>query len=339
MHNPKHVQACVWLVIATALWGVSFPLVHASWLLQKQLATEISSVFFAASLAVVRFSAAGLIIALFAVPTLRTMTRLEWQQGVGLGLFGGLGILFQMDGLAHISHNPASTSAFLTQFSCIAIPVWVAWATRAWPRFVVIVSCIMVLTGVAILSQFDWRTFTMGRGEAETILSAILFAGQILWLERPRYRENRVTHFTVVMFATITILIAPVAMLTAPAPRAFLAAYTSWPALVLVGGIVFICTLGAYTLMNVWQPHVTATEAGLIYCVEPICASIFAAFLPGWISRFANIDYADERLTRYLLIGGILITAANILIQVEAMLRRRKVNQQVTPALSCRKGS
>ena len=80
-------------------------------------------------------------------------------------------------------------------------------------------------------------------------------------------------------------------------------------------------------MMNVWQPHVTATEAGLIYCVEPICASMFAAFLPGWISRFANIDYANERLTHHLLIGGTLVTAANVLIQVEAMLRRRKANQ------------
>ena len=324
MHNPKHVQACVWLVIATALWGVSFPLVHASWLLQKQLVPEISSVFFAASLAVVRFSVAGLIIALFAVRTLRTMTRLEWQQGVGLGLFGGLGILFQMDGLAHISHNPASTSAFLTQFSCIAIPIWVAWAKRALPKFVVIVSCAMVLTGVAILSQFDWRKFTMGRGEAETILSAILFAGQILWLERPRYTGNRVTHFTVVMFATITVLILPLAVLATPTPRAFITIYNSWPVLVLIGGIVLICTLGAYTMMNVWQPHVTATEAGLIYCVEPICASMFAAFLPGWISQFANIDYANERLTKHLLIGGALITAANVLIQIEAIVQRRK---------------
>ena len=327
MRDSKHVQACVWLLVATGLWGLSFPVIHATWLVQKQLVPGISSFFFAASLAVVRFSVAGSIIALLSVGTLRRMTRSEIQQGIGLGMFGGLGIVFQMDGLAHTS---ASTSAFLTQFSCLVIPIWVAWSQRALPKWAVIVSCVMVLTGVAILAQFDWHKFTMGRGEAETILSAILFAGQILWLERPRYAGNRATHFTVVMFATIAVLIAPVVLFTAPSAGAFVAIYRPVEVLTLIASIVLVCTLGAYMLMNVWQPHVTATEAGLIYCVEPISASMFAAFLPGCISRFAHIDYANEHLTKNLIVGGGLITAANVLIQVEAMLQRRKI-QAVTP--------
>jgi drug/metabolite transporter (DMT)-like permease len=323
MHNPKHVRACVWLLIATGFWGLSFPFIRSTWLLQRQLVPEISSVFFAAALAVVRFSVAGIIIGLFAVRTLRQLTRLELQQGIGLGVFGGLGIVFQMDGLAHTS---ASTSAFLTQFYCLVIPVWVLCQKRVAPKLAVIISSIMVLVGVAILAQFDWREFQMGRGEAETILAAVFFAGQILWLERPRYTPNRVTHFTVVMFATIAVLIAPVAVFTAPSAEAFVAAYAPVEVLALVAGIVFICTLAAYMMMNVWQPHVTATEAGLIYCVEPVCASVFAAFLPGWISKFANIDYANEHLTSNLIIGGALITAANVLIQLEAMRQRRKAS-------------
>jgi drug/metabolite transporter (DMT)-like permease len=335
MRNPKHVQACVWLLAATALWGLSFPFVRASWLLQKQLAPEISSFFFASALAVVRFSVAGLLIAIFSARTLAKLTQLELQQGIGLGAFGGLGIVFQMDGLAHTS---ASTSAFLTQFYCLIIPVWVAWRQRALPKLAVVISSIMVLTGVAILSQFNWHEFKMGRGEAETILSAAFFAGQMLWLERPRYAQNRVTHFTVIMFATITVMIAPVAVFAAPSARAFVEAYSSFASWVLVGSIALICTLLAYSMMNVWQPHVTATEAGLIYCVEPICASVFAAHLPGWISQFAHIDYPNEHLTKNLIFGGALVTAANVLIQIEAVLQRRKAqpitSQRCSPASS-----
>jgi len=190
----------------------------------------------------------------------------------------------------------------------------------------------MVLTGVAILAEFDWREFKMGRGEAETILSAVFFAGQILWLERPRYAPNGVGNFTVVMFATITLLIAPVAAFTAPSAHAVAAAYSSAAVLALLAGIVYICTLGAYLMMNVWQPHVTATEAGLIYCVEPVYASFFAAFLPGWISKLAHIDYANERITKNLLIGGALITVANVLIQLDAMRQRRKVALTISPS-------
>ncbi|HEY0552593.1 MAG TPA: DMT family transporter [Verrucomicrobiae bacterium] len=321
MHNPKHLRACLWLLFATAIWGISFPFVKAILLAQEQLVPGVSSVFFAALGTVVRFGVAGLLIAMFAIRSLPRLTRNEISQGVGLGFFGGLGILFQMDALAH---TDASTSAFLTQFYCIIIPAWVAWRQRAAPKFAVIASLVLVVIGMAILSHFDWRHFKMGRGEAETILCALFFAGQILWLERPRYAGNSATHFTVVMFATIVVLIAPVAIFTAPSPRAFVRSYASVEVLALVGVLTLACTLTAYMLMNIWQPHVTATEAGLIYCIEPICASLFAVVLPGWLSRFADINYANERITMNLLIGGGFVTAANVLIQIEAMRQRRK---------------
>jgi hypothetical protein len=67
--------------------------------------------------------------------------------------------------------------------------------------------------------------------------------------------------------------------------------------------------------MNYWQRRVTATEAGLIYCAEPVIASALALFLPALFSVWTNISYANETLTARLLIGGGLITVANILLQ------------------------
>jgi drug/metabolite transporter (DMT)-like permease len=317
----RHVAACLWLLFATAVWGISFPVIKALWLVQEKLVPNPPDFFLAALASVVRFGVAGLIIAVFCVRTLRHLTRCECAQGIGLGIFGGLGIIFQMDGLAH---TPASTSAFLTQFYCLLLPLWVAFRQRAAPSLVVIVSTLMVLAGMAILSRFDWNKFKMGRGEAETILSAVFFAGQILWLERPRYAGNRVTHFTVVMFATITVLILPVAFVTAPSSRAIVAAFESAEVLVLMGVLTLACTLAAYSIMNYWQPHVSATEAGLIYCVEPLFASLFAVMLPGLLSRFAGINYANEHLTMNLLIGGGLVTLANVLIQIAALRQRSK---------------
>jgi drug/metabolite transporter (DMT)-like permease len=134
------------------------------------------------------------------------------------------------------------------------------------------------------------------------------------------------SHFTVIMFTTICVLILPVSLLTAPSLGAFAAAYSSLRVLALVAVIALGCTLIAYSVMNIWQPHVSATEAGLIYCVEPLFASVFALFMPGWLSKFAAIDYANEHVTMNLVMGGGLITAANIFIQMEAMWRRRKLD-------------
>jgi hypothetical protein len=66
--------------------------------------------------------------------------------------------------------------------------------------------------------------------------------------------------------------------------------------------------------MNVWQPRVHPTHAGLVYCAEPLCASVCALFLPGWIGECSGINYPNETLTANLWIGGALITIANVLI-------------------------
>jgi drug/metabolite transporter (DMT)-like permease len=81
--------------------------------------------------------------------------------------------------------------------------------------------------------------------------------------------------------------------------------------------LTVVCTLGAFGLMNAWQPKITATEAGLIYCVEPIFGSAMALVLPVWFSLWAGIDYANERATWTLLTGGALITLANLLLQLK----------------------
>ena len=130
----------------------------------------------------------------------------------------------------------------------------------------------------------------------------------------------------------IALLVAPIALLTAPSATTFLQAYNSLDVIFLMGAVIVFCTLGAYTLMNVWQPYVTATEAGLIYCIEPLFASVFALILPRWISRMAAIDYPNERITSHLLIGGGLITAANVLIQIDALRKRRAAERVMNPS-------
>ncbi|MES2693821.1 MAG: hypothetical protein V4773_10140, partial [Verrucomicrobiota bacterium] len=78
------------------------------------------------------------------------------------------------------------------------------------------------------------------------------------------------------------------------------------------------CTVGAYGLMNAWQPKITATEAGLIYCVEPIFGSLMACFLPALFSAWTGIHYPNETVTWTLLLGGGLITLANVLLQMRS---------------------
>jgi drug/metabolite transporter (DMT)-like permease len=300
------------LLVATFFWASSFPIVKALAMEQQNLVPEAGTWFFTLIGAAYRFGAAGLLLALFLHRQLLNITRLELEQGFWLAAFGVGGILFQMDGL---SYTAASTSAFLTQLDVAFIPLWVALVHRHLPKPKVIVSLALVLIGLAILADLDFKTFKLGRGETETLIGSFLFGGQILMLERPRYAANDPLRFSVVMFVFMALFCVPGVWLTAPNAAACLNAFASPASLSFLAALVFVCTLGGYLFMNRWQRDVTATEAGLIYCVEPVITSVMALFLPGLISIWTGIHYPNETLTVRLLFGGGLVTAANILLQ------------------------
>src|SRR6185503_7491739 len=91
-----------------------------------------------------RFGLAALVMLLLCLRTLGRMTWLECLEGLVRGVVGATGLRFQMDGLPY---TKASTSAFLTQFYCLLIPLLVALRVRRLPSGVIVLSCLLVLTG------------------------------------------------------------------------------------------------------------------------------------------------------------------------------------------------
>ncbi len=312
--SPRRVRATAWLLSATGLWGLSFPLAKALTLAQLHLLPGADTWFLAALGLVFRFGVAAVVLTVASLGTLRRLTRQEAVQGVGLGIFAGGGMLFQMDGL---NYTAASTSAFLTSCYCVTIPVIVALGRRRWPRATVIVSCLLAAGGIGVLAGVDWRTLRLGRGEGETILGSFFFAAQIFWLERPAFMRNRTAHATVVMFATLALTALPVLAWRAENGGAvWTAAFGSLAIAGCLLALTLLCTLCTFTLMNHWQRDLEATEAGLIYCAEPVWTSLFALFLPAWLTVWTGSAYANETPTARLLVGGGLITAANAFIQL-----------------------
>jgi drug/metabolite transporter (DMT)-like permease len=300
------------LILACALWGVSFPLIKALQMEQVLRVPDASSVFLSTWIQVARFGMGALLLLPFVVRG-GLPTRLEWRQGIRLALLGGIGMVLQADGLAY---TDASSSAFLTQGYCIVLPIIACIRLKRAPETKTIIATLMVIIGGAVLSGFTWENPRIGRGELQTLIAAVFFAFQILTLENPTYRGNRSARVTWVMCAAITVIYLPLVAITAPTPTAVLAAGASWFALVLVFFLAAFCSVGAYLLMNHWQPRVSAVEAGMIYTTEPVFTAFYALFLPLWISRIANTDYANESLTGSLLAGGALIVAANMLMQL-----------------------
>jgi drug/metabolite transporter (DMT)-like permease len=300
------------LSLCTLLWALSFPVMKGLVLAQQPLLPGAGSWFLTSLSVFCRFGIAGVLLLFFTARRMETLTWREVEQGLVLAGFGGLGILFQMDGL---SYTAASTSAFLTQGYCIFIPIWLALVNHHRPSVKQGLCIALVVGGVAVLAGWRPGSMKIGRGELETLVAALLFTGQILTLEHPRYARGRPLLFTTVMFAAMAALCVPVLWATAPSAAAGLQVFSTPATAGMLAVLVTACTLGAYTIMNRWQPFVSATEAGLIYCLEPVLASLLALFLPFYLSHWARMDYPNEHLTTRLLLGGGLITAANILLQ------------------------
>jgi drug/metabolite transporter (DMT)-like permease len=311
--RAAHTRALWMLLLGNLFWGLSFPLIKAIGLEHAQLVPASGNWFITACLIYPRFLLAAAILALLLRGELARMTALEFRQGLFIGLAAAGGVLFQNDGLQFTS---ASTSAFLTQLTAILVPCWIAWRARKAPPPVVWLCCALVLGGVGVLARFDFGTLRMGRGELETLVCSFFFMGQILVLDDRRYLGNRALPVSFVMFATLAVIFAGMALATAPRAADMAALWGSAPWLGFTALLTVFCTLGSFIIMNKYQPAITATEAGLIYCVEPIFASLMALFLPALFSRWAGFDYPNETITWHLLFGGALITLGNIFLQL-----------------------
>lgn len=309
------------LLLACFFWGLSFPIVKAIALLQAQLLPEAGTWFSSIYTVAPRFVLATLILVAWRPRGFWRFTRGEVKQGLVLGAFASAGMLFQNHGL---QFTAASTSAFLTQFYAILIPLWLAMRRRRNPGPLIWICCVLVLAGVAILGRFnpfevfraEGNALHFGQGEWETLLCSVFFMVQILWLEKKEFAANRPEKLTLVMFVLQAVVFSALALATAPTPRAVLVPFASpaWIGFTLV--LTLLCTIGAYSIMNAWQPKISATEAGLIYCMEPIFGSVMACFLPALFSIWAAVEYPNELATWALLVGGGLVTLANALLQL-----------------------
>jgi drug/metabolite transporter (DMT)-like permease len=313
LRPSRHVSATIGLTLACLFWGLSFPASKALTLLYLNHIPGESSWFVVGLQGILRFGIAAIIMVLLSWRDLSSLRPREIRQGLWLGLFGGVGMVFQVDGLAY---TPASTSSFLTQTYCILVPIYHAIIGRRFPRPVQLLATAGVLAGIAILSKIDWTQFRMGRGECETLLSTVFFTGQILVLDAPGFFQNRTKMVSTVMFFSTGVVFALVAVLSNHSIDSYKIAAGIGEQFYLIAILVVFCTLLAFNLMNRCQKYIPASEAALIYTLEPVSTSFFATFLPLGLSRLVGINYENEQLSTNLLIGGGLILAANLVMQV-----------------------
>ncbi len=301
------------LVLVTLLWGLSFPLMKTWQEAARDCPAGLAGAagtFIAVRMA---FALAGLAVCLprlYVVPT-----RRECGVGVLLGCVFFLGFALQVLGLAWTT--PAM-SAFITSLGSAWVPLlaWLWFGIRL--RGVVLVGMSLGVAGTVILGMTDLKGEGLGAGEALTVLASGIFAAEILLLDRLG-RTVQSAHFTVPFLATAGLLAAALAAACAGA-TAGLPGWWTWTVSMLENGAVlravlllaFFSTVLAFHWMNVYQPRVSATRAALVYLLEPVFGTTF------------SICLGRDVLTFWLVLGGGLILAGNLVVELPGVLGRRR---------------
>ncbi len=280
---------------------------------QHILAPGVGSITGSVASLAARFTGAALVVMLLGRVSLWSISRKEWFNGGVLGLITAVSMALQLDGLNYTS---ASTAGFLIAMYSVFIPLftWVSGRRKMTP--ILALCCLMVLVGMAVLSGLHLQSFSLGRGEWESLLAAILFACQILWVDRLLPGTYQPSQLTFVLFATVSIFCClTLAFLPGSLPLLAIL-HSSIRSGILTALLTVFGTALPFLIMNRFQSKVGPVTAGFIYCFEPITTAIGALFLPNLLGRAGSL-YTNESFSLRLAIGGGLVLAANLFLLLD----------------------
>ena len=235
----------------------------------------------------IRFLIATIVMAVLAGKEIKTIRKEEWKCGAILGFFLFGGFALQIIGL---QYTTPSKNAFLTATNVVFVPFIAMVLYKKKVKAQSLVGAAMAIIGAGVLSlQAD---FSMGIGDALTLICAVCFAFQIfLTGEFVGRIRPMVLNFIQMSMAFVCSLVGYLFS----GELAFHADKNSiWAVLYL--GLISTCL--TYFLQTLSQRYVEETKAAIILSMEAVFGTVFSVIL------------LHEQVTAKMLIGSALILGA-----------------------------
>lgn len=225
-------------------------------------------------------------------------TLADWKRGAICGCCFGLGSALQIMGLALTN---AGINAFLASAYVILVPFMVWAVEKHRPKGKVFVSALIGLIGVSIMSVTGFSTgeLSIGLGEILTLLSAFGYGGAIVAVDK--FTEKSSVEFITASQFIFTFLIAVVAALLMEEPPQM---ELTIPVFLEFIYLIFLGTFLTQLLFTYGTKHASANQAGVIFPLESVSATLFGCLLLG------------EQLAVVQVVGGLMLIAAIIISNV-----------------------
>ena len=274
----------------TACWGSTFYLI-------KDLLDRVPVLDFLA----VRFAIASVALYLLAPRALGRLSRGARRNAVVLGLLYGLAQILQTAGLAH---TPASVSGFITGMYVVCTPLLAAALLRTRITAMTWGAVVLATGGLAVLTL---NGFSVGYGEAVTLVAAVLYALHIVGLGAWAGAREAMG-MTIVQLVVITLVCF---LATVPDGIVVPDNTRDWLSVVYMAVFAGALALAGQT----WaQAHLPPTRSAIIMSMEPVFAAFFAVLLGG------------ESVTVRMAAGGAMVLTAMLVVE---LLPRRKIEAEV----------
>lgn len=315
MHMPQ-IIADAWLLLATAIWGSTFPIV-------KETIASIPPFAFLAA----RFLVASSVLFLFLV------VRRFVRPGTSLPLYGGgrygqgaravrgaggnccwqalagcviTGVVLLLSYCAQVFGMltvPAGKAAFIVGMSVVIVPVVSAVMYKTSPDSATGVGVLLAAAGLGFMSLT--LPLSVQRGDLLVFLSAIGYAAHILLVGKHSRRVDPIV-FAAVQVSTVGVGALVAAMLF---ERSVSIPQQAWGAILYCGVVGSAFTM---IIQSSMQRFTSPTHAAVIYSGEPVFGALFSWLILG------------ETLTLRETMGAGLILAGILVSKISPRKEKRK---------------
>ena len=284
------LRAIIFLLIATCIWGFSYPIGRAA--LDELTPWAYGGLrFFFGTLSLMPLAMRRRRVPSPGAYTGNDSPLLWLWAGMLSGLCLSIGSVLQLYGLSRV---PASQVGFITTLYVSMVPV-LAFIVGYLPRLLVVVGLLVGLVGLYILTGGE--AGGLGKNEMMILVADVFWAVQVIITGRLAMRVNTWL-FSLSQALTVCVLLMGLAFIGGALPSWTVffhtLPYTMW-------GIISVGV--AYTCQAVAQKEISPTSAAMIFPLQSI------------IAAGAGVFFLGESMSSEMMVGAAIIVAGCVIAQ------------------------
>ncbi|MCF2639127.1 DMT family transporter [uncultured Fusobacterium sp.] len=283
------VIASIVLAVVALVWGTTYAVIK-----------DTLSIIQPFSLMMFRFGFSALILSLMYLKKFKTIKGVDLKRGIIIGIFMFLAFYFL---IVSIRFTTASKFSFIVGAYVLIVPFlsWIINKTKL-DRYA-IVGAILATIGLAFLTMEKGAVFNLW--DLVAGCCSFFFAAHMIAIEKYSGDSDPIL-LTIIQFITTAVLF----IILTGVKEGY--NFTVLPEIKwTLGYLVIISTIIPFAIQNIVQRYISSTSTALILTLQSAFGSIFAVY------------YLDERMTKQMIIGCLLIFIAIVFQETKLKFLKR----------------